>query len=150
MGNSNKKGSDESMDSQMEEADLRARLLQVRSMRGLAAFRRAMEEDKQEVLRRWNEAVGIEPRRTWALLSFYTYAWLMLQLFNASASAYTYVLVPRCPLPSAIVQYYFLCHKDSLFPCSRNLNQNLGRYEQGNVYTWAWNAGRDFIQCVSL
>jgi chromatin segregation and condensation protein Rec8/ScpA/Scc1 (kleisin family) len=61
MGNSDKKGSDESMDSQMEEADLRARLLQVRLMRGLAAFWRATEEDKQEVLRRWSEAVGIEP-----------------------------------------------------------------------------------------
>jgi hypothetical protein len=35
----------------------------------------------------------------------------MLQLFNAPASAYTYnVLVPRYPLPSAIVQYSFLCH----------------------------------------
>lgn len=40
--------------------DLHARLLRVRLMQGLAAFRRATEEEKEEILRRWNEVVTMQ------------------------------------------------------------------------------------------
>ncbi|EED17988.1 conserved hypothetical protein [Talaromyces stipitatus ATCC 10500] len=43
-----------------DDRDLRAQILQVRIIQGLAAYRRASEEDKQEILRRWNEAVAAE------------------------------------------------------------------------------------------
>lgn len=37
--------------------DLKAEIIAVRLKQGLAAFRRASEEEKQEILKKWNELV---------------------------------------------------------------------------------------------